>query len=114
MANKLDIVIMDRAQSSMFLVDITIPYDENLVRAETEKKRKYLVLVLAHEVTAMWHVESAEIIPTVISANGLIPVSLAHHLRRLGFRGNSLAAKMQKVLLLDSARIVRRLLSLSP
>ncbi|CAH2237857.1 jg14825 [Pararge aegeria aegeria] len=45
---------MDRAQSRVFLVDITIPYDENLVRAETEKKRKYLDP--AHEVTAMWHV----------------------------------------------------------
>ncbi|CAH2244279.1 jg7746 [Pararge aegeria aegeria] len=101
---------MDRAQSRVFLVDITIPYDDNLVRAETQKKRKYLDL--AHEVTAMWHVESAEIIPIVISANGLIPVRLAHHLRRLGFRSNSLAAKMQKVVLLDSTRIVRRFLSL--
>ncbi|CAH2234313.1 jg7452 [Pararge aegeria aegeria] len=34
LANKPDIVIMDRAQSRVFLVDITIP---NLVRAETEK-----------------------------------------------------------------------------
>ncbi|CAH2227750.1 jg25004 [Pararge aegeria aegeria] len=83
---------MDRAQSRVFLEDIMIPYDENLVRAETEKKRKFLDL--AHEVTAMWHVESAESIPIVISANGLIPVNLVHHLRRLGFRGNSLAAKM--------------------
>ncbi|XP_052744232.1 trypsin, alkaline C-like [Bicyclus anynana] len=68
LANKPDIVVLDRAQSRVFLVDITIPYDENLVRAETEKKRKYLDLAL--EVTAMWHVESTEIIPIVISANG--------------------------------------------
>ncbi|CAH2059309.1 unnamed protein product, partial [Iphiclides podalirius] len=46
-ANKPDIVLMDRAQSRVFLVDITIPYDENLVKAETDKKTKYLDL--AHE-----------------------------------------------------------------
>ncbi|XP_052738597.1 uncharacterized protein LOC112058219 [Bicyclus anynana] len=34
LANKPDIVVLDRAQSRVFLVDITIPYDENLVRAE--------------------------------------------------------------------------------
>ncbi|CAH2227191.1 jg14595 [Pararge aegeria aegeria] len=103
---------MDRAQSRVFLVDITIPYDESLVRSETEKKRKYLDNSLTRS-RGYRHV-AREIIPIVISANGLIPVSVAHHLRRLGFRGNSLAAKMQKVVLLDSARIVRRFLSLSP
>lgn len=46
-----------------------------------------------------------EVILIVISTNGLIPVSLAHHLRRLGFFGNSLVAKMQKAVGLDSARI---------
>ncbi|CAH2094527.1 unnamed protein product [Euphydryas editha] len=112
LANKPDIVVMDRAQSRVFLVDITIPHDENLVKAETEKKRKYLDL--AHEIVDMWGVDSTEIIPIVISANGLIPVSLAHHLRQLGIRDGSLAARMQKAVLLDSARIVRRFLSLQP
>ncbi|CAH2094526.1 unnamed protein product [Euphydryas editha] len=112
LANKPDIVVMDRAQSRVFLVDITIPHDENLVKAETEKKRKYLDL--AHEIVDMWGVESTEIIPIVISANGLIPVSLAHHLRQLGICDGSLAARMQKAVLLDSARIVRRFLSLQP
>ncbi|CAH2084520.1 unnamed protein product [Euphydryas editha] len=112
LANKPDIVVMDRAQSRVFLVDITIPHDENLVKAETDKKRKYLDL--AHEIVDMWGVDSTEIIPIVISANGLIPVSLAHHLRQLGIRDGSLAARMQKAVLLDSARIVRRFLSLQP
>ncbi|CAH2052194.1 unnamed protein product, partial [Iphiclides podalirius] len=111
-ANKPDIVLMDRAQSRVFLVDITIPYDENLVKAETDKKTKYLDL--AHEVTDMWGGVPTEIIPIVVSANGLIPVSLSKHLRRLGLRDGSLQAQMQKAVLLDTARIVRRFLSLSP
>ncbi|CAH2075369.1 unnamed protein product, partial [Iphiclides podalirius] len=105
-ANKPDIVVMDRAQSRVFLVDITIPYDENLVKAETDKKTKYLDL--AHEVTDMWGGVPTEIIPIVVSANGLIPISLSKHLRRLGLRDGSLQAQMQKAVLLDTARIVRR------
>lgn len=110
LANKPDIVLMDRAQSRVFLVDITIPHDENLVKAETEKRRKYLDL--AHEVTDMWGVASTEIIPVVLSVNGLIPKTLKTNLRQLGFRGSSLPARMQKAVLLDTARIVRRFLSL--
>ncbi|CAG5021060.1 unnamed protein product [Parnassius apollo] len=112
LANKPDIVLMDRAQSRIFLVDITIPYDENLVKAETDKQTKYLDL--AHEVTDMWGGLPTEIIPVVVSANGLIPVSLSGHLRQLGLRGGPLQVQMQKAVLLDTARIVRRFLSLSP
>ncbi|KPJ04437.1 hypothetical protein RR46_01902 [Papilio xuthus] len=42
------------------LVDVTIPHDENLVKAEKEKVLKYLDL--AHEVTAMWRMKSTTII----------------------------------------------------
>ncbi|CAK1604623.1 unnamed protein product [Parnassius mnemosyne] len=112
LANKPDIVLMDRAQSRIFLVDITIPYDENLVKAETDKVTKYLDL--AHEVTGMWGGLPTEIIPVVVSANGLIPVSLPGYLRRLGLRDGPLQAQMQKAVLLDTARFVRRFLSLSP
>ncbi|XP_022836903.1 uncharacterized protein LOC111364281, partial [Spodoptera litura] len=82
LANKPDIVLMDQTESRVFLVDITIPYDENLVRAEADKKTKYLDL--AHEVTDMWRVVSTEIIPVVVSVNGLVPKSLSKHLERLG------------------------------
>ncbi|CAG4996135.1 unnamed protein product [Parnassius apollo] len=110
LANKPDIVLMDRAQSRIFLVDTTIPYDENLVKAEIDKQTKYL----AHEMTDKWGGLPTEIIPVVVSANGLIPVSLSGHLRRLGLRGGPLQVQMQKAVLLDTARIVRRFLSLSP
>ncbi|KAA5634464.1 hypothetical protein F3G63_34945 [Pseudomonas aeruginosa] len=90
-------------------MDITIPYDENLVRAEADKKTKYLDL--AHEVTDMWRVVSTEIIPVVVSVNGLVPKSLSKHLERLGLNKKSVVAQMQKAVLLDNARIVRRFLS---
>jgi hypothetical protein len=87
------------------LVDITIPHDEK------DKASKYLDL--AHEVTAMWDVNSTIIVPIVVSANGLIAKSLDHHLKRLSLDG-WIKGRIQKAVLLDSARIVRRFLSLPP
>lgn len=108
--NKPDLVLVDREQSRVFLVDVTIPHDENLVKAERDKFAKYLEL--ADEVTEMWGVASAEIIPVVVSTNGLVPTSLHSHLRRLGVRDGPVVSSMQKAVLLDNARIVRRFLSL--
>lgn len=53
--NKPDIVIVDWSHRRAVLVDITMPHDENLVKAEKDKLSKYFDL--AHEVTAMWDVD---------------------------------------------------------
>ncbi|XP_063619204.1 uncharacterized protein LOC134792018 [Cydia splendana] len=110
-ANKPDIVIIDRSQRRAVLVDITIPHDENLVKAEKDKSSKYLDL--AHEITAMWDVDSTIIVPIVVSVNGLIAKSLDQHLERLSL-GGWIKGQMQKAVILDTARIVRRFLSLQP
>ncbi|RVE44451.1 hypothetical protein evm_010855 [Chilo suppressalis] len=47
-ANRPDIVLTDRLKRQAVLIDITIPHDENLVKAEKDKLSKYLDL--AHEV----------------------------------------------------------------
>ncbi|XP_063544493.1 uncharacterized protein LOC134752733 [Cydia strobilella] len=86
-ANKPDIVIIDRSQRRAVLVDITIPHDENLVKAEKDK--------------------------SIVSANGLIAKSLDQHLERLSL-GGWIKGQMQKAVILDTARIVRRFLSLRP
>ncbi|CAB0030643.1 unnamed protein product, partial [Trichogramma brassicae] len=103
-ANKPDIVLTDRLTRQAILVDITIPHDENLVKAEKDKLTKYLDL--AHEVTAMWDVDSTIIVPIVVSANGLIAKSLDQHLKRLSLDG-WVKGQIQKAVLLDTARIVR-------
>lgn len=47
-ANKPNILIVNGPQSSVFLVDVTVPHDESLFKAQTEKR-----LDLAHDVTHM-------------------------------------------------------------
>ncbi|KAJ0170136.1 hypothetical protein K1T71_014064 [Dendrolimus kikuchii] len=110
-ANKPDIVIIDRSARRTMLVDISIPHDCNLVKAETDKLTKYLDL--AHEITAMWHMDSTIIVPIVVSVNGLIAKSLDRHLERLSL-GKWVKGQMQKAVLLSTARIVRKFLSLEP
>ncbi|CAH2209519.1 jg17517 [Pararge aegeria aegeria] len=79
-ANRPDIVIVDRSVRRA-IIDDTIPHDDNLVKAEKEKVSKYLDR--AHEITAMWKVESTVIVPIVVSVNGLLAKSFDQHLKKL-------------------------------
>ncbi|CAB3220135.1 unnamed protein product [Arctia plantaginis] len=108
-ANKPDIVVIDRLERRAMIVDITIPHDDNLLKAEKDKQVKYLDL--AHEIVDMWDVDSAIVVPIVISAHGLVAKSLDQHLQRLAL-GSWIKGLMQKAVLLDTARIVRKFLSL--
>ncbi|KAA5618058.1 hypothetical protein F3H11_34520 [Pseudomonas aeruginosa] len=108
-ANKPDIVIIDRSarrhhhhhhQGVMYL---------HLVKAEKDKLIKYLDL--AHETTAMWHVDSTIIVPIVVSVHGLIAKSFDQHLKKLSL-SSWVKGLIQKAVILDTARIVRRFLTL--
>ncbi|CAH2267649.1 jg15258 [Pararge aegeria aegeria] len=85
--------------------------DDNLVKAEKEKVSKYLDL--AHVITAMWSVESTVIVPIVVSVNGLPAKSFDQHLKKLSL-GFWIKGRIQKAVDLETARIVRRFLTLEP
>ncbi|CAH2243562.1 jg12873 [Pararge aegeria aegeria] len=110
-ANRPDIVLVDRSVRRAIIVDITIPHDDNLVKAEKEKVSKYLDL--AHEITAMWNVESTVVVPIVVSVNGLLAKSFDQHLKKLSL-GCWIKGRIQKAVVLETARIVRRFLTLEP
>ncbi|CAH2230236.1 jg19990 [Pararge aegeria aegeria] len=110
-ANRPDIVLVDRSVRRAIIVDITIPHDDNLVKAEKEKVSKYLDL--AHEITAMWSVESTVVVPIVVSVNGLLAKSFDQHLKKLSL-GCWIKGRIQKAVVLETARIVRRFLTLEP
>ncbi|XP_045491078.1 uncharacterized protein LOC123690961 [Colias croceus] len=65
-------------------------------------------------VVEMWGGVSAEIIPIVVSTNGLVPTSLKQYLRRLDLPVKPMTVGIQRAVLLDNARIVRRFLTQSP
>lgn len=90
-------------------MDITIPYDENVVKAERDKIAKYLDL--SFEYSQIWRIERPSIVPIVISTNGVVPKTLKKHLESLEL-GVWLEGHMQRAVLLANARIVRKFLSM--
>ena len=61
-ANRPDIVLVDRVVRRAVI--ITIPHDDNLVKAQKEILSKYFDL--AHEITAMWDVNATIIVIRVV------------------------------------------------
>jgi hypothetical protein len=108
-ANRPDIVLIDRSKCVTYIIDVTIPHDENLEKANRDKILKYLDL--AHEIKDMWRTPTVIIVPIVISTNGLIPNNLDANLRKIGIYGG-LKFLMQKAVLLSTCRTLRKFLSL--
>ena len=68
---------------------------------------------MAHEFVDMWDVDSAIIVPIVVSANGFIAKSfIEQHLKKL-LLGSWIKDLIQKAVLLDSARMARKFLALN-
>ncbi|KAI5706347.1 hypothetical protein M8J75_007208 [Diaphorina citri] len=85
----------------------------------TEKRRKYTDL--AEEVMNLWNMNKVTVIPIVLSASGVIPPivlsatgvipkDLHKSLKTLALN-NNLGKLMQKAVVLNTTRIVRRFLS---
>ncbi|CAH2226644.1 jg22799 [Pararge aegeria aegeria] len=86
---------------------ITIPHDDNL------KRKKYLnILTLLTKLSAMWSVESIVIVPVVVPVNDLVAKSFNQNLKKLSL-GCCIKDLIQKVVL-ETARIVRRFVTLEP
>ncbi|CAH2093830.1 unnamed protein product [Euphydryas editha] len=75
-----------------------------------EETEGFVFVIQDQKIVDMWSVEYVEIIPIVISATGLISVSLAYNLKQLRISDGSLVARMQRAVLLNSAMIVCRFL----
>ncbi|CAH2240243.1 jg1800 [Pararge aegeria aegeria] len=76
---------------------------EFVIPTEKEKVSKYWDL--AHEITAMWNVESTVVVPIVVSVNGLLAKSFDQHLKKLSL-GCWIKGRIQKAVVLETARII--------
>jgi hypothetical protein len=64
---------MNKKTKNTFLIDIGVPNTHNLAKTVTDKQNKYQKL--ANEICAVWKQNTAQVIPLVISATGLIAKS---------------------------------------
>lgn len=108
--NRPDIVLRNKSTKTAFLIDIAVPNNHNVESTIVEKERKYIEL--KDEVKRLWSLETVTIVPIVISATGLIPQNLQPNLELLGINKNVFRL-LQKAVILNTTRIVRKFLSIN-
>ncbi|KAI5725072.1 hypothetical protein M8J77_010587 [Diaphorina citri] len=107
-ANRPDIVLVDKNEKTVKLIDIAHPVDHNILHSTATKIHKYQDLAI--EIRNMWDMTSVEVIPVVMSTNGLIHPSFYTHTKKIDLP-QYLVHKIQKSVLLENCRLLRRFLS---
>ena len=103
-ANRPDIVLKDKARKKVWLIDVTIPNNNNWKAKHAEKLSKYSQLAIA--IRQQWGMVSVRTLPVVISSTGPIPRELHKILKELDVN-DKLWRPMQKAVILATTRIVR-------
>lgn len=106
-ANRPDIIVKNKSDRTCHLIDVAVPADKNTSVKTVEKLSKYKDLEI--EVSRMWKLR-ANTIPVIIGALGLIPKSSDLYLGALPCRVSKY--ELQKIGLLGTAHILRRVLSI--
>lgn len=106
-ANRPDIIIHNRKKHECLLVDVAVPADVNVSKKEVEKMSKYKDLEI--EIARMWKTKT-KVIPVVVGALGTTSTEFIKHLDRLPFK--VCPDQIQKITLLGTAHILRKVLSI--
>ncbi|XP_078357225.1 uncharacterized protein LOC144642106 [Oculina patagonica] len=105
-ANRPDIVIKDHKTKTCKFIDMAVPSDRNTSVKVTEKLSKYKDLEI--ETSRIWGMRM-ETIPVIIGALGAIKKGLESYIGRIP--GQISISELQKITLLGTAHILRRVLS---
>ena len=108
-ARRPDIVVIDKKNKRVQIIDISVPADHRIQEKENEKVNKYQDLRI--EIERLWEMKTTTV-PVVIGSLGAIPAQLKEQLKRLGIKCCNIA-NIQKSVLLGTAHIIRKVLQLS-
>ena len=106
-ANKPDIIVKDKKEKRCMIIDMAVPSEYNTSVKVTEKLSKYKDLEI--EISRMWGMKT-ETIPVVIGSLGLMKKGLEKFSDRIP--GNIDLNTVQKIALLGTAHILRKILSM--
>jgi len=106
-ARRPDIVVIDKCQKLVQIIDVAVPLDSNVSAKEVEKIEKYKDLSV--ELTALWNMK-CEVIPLVIGSLGCITRMLENYLQRLTINKFCTLEMLQRTAVLGSSFILRRYL----
>ena len=101
-ANRSDIVVKDKKNSTCFFIDISMPSDRNISEKVFEKFSKYKDLEI--EVQKMWHLKTKTLL-VVVGALGLIEKGTQDFLDQIP--GKPSLQEVQKIVLYSTAHILR-------
>ena len=107
-ARRPDIVLVDKTNKEVKIIDIAVPGDSRVKEKELEKLEKYQYL--REEIGHVWQMRSATVVPVVIGALGVISDKFEKHIKKLGVK--IATDVIQKTALLGAARILRKVLSI--
>ena len=107
-ANRPDLIVINDAEKTCLLIDVSVPLDSNIVSKFAEKKLKYHPLKL--ELERLWKV-SVVIVPVIIGALGCMTVSLPDSLKTLGCGS---AREVQALAIKGTVAILRQVLGWRP
>lgn len=105
--NKPDITLFDNENKTCMIIEFTIPADDNILKAYTEKSIKYGDL--AFQLKELYNLKTISILPMIISVNGLVEAHLLENTKRLCLEPAVVSAS-QKQVILFTTRIVRKIL----
>ena len=106
-ANRPDIVVKDKRNSTCLLIDMSVPTDKTVSAKVFEKLSKYKDLEI--EIEKMWQLKTTTI-PVVVGALGLIKKGTIDYLKKIP--GEPSLSEIQKIVLNSTAHILRRALSI--
>ena len=103
-----DIVFIDKKEREVVKIDVSIPGDDRVKDNELEKLEKYQLL--KDETVKVWRMRKVIVVPVVIEALGAVSVNFKEHMKRIGV--NARLEVIQKIALLGTTKILRKVLSL--
>lgn len=107
-ANRPDIILVDKQNKATYLIDVAIPNSHNLTKAYNEKIRKYTNL--REEIKRIWRQREVQIVPIILSATGIIPKNLFASLELLTLP-RDIYTRLQKEAILGTCHLTRRFMN---
>ena len=105
--NRPHIVVRNHNDKTCFVIDMSVPSYNNVSHKIFEKLSKYKDLEIV--VTKMWHLKTT-ILPVVIGALGMVTNTAPNYI--LQIPGSRSLTELQKVTLIGTAHILRKILSI--
>lgn len=102
-----DLTLWHKRERKVWLIDFAVVVVNNLQSTYQTKMQKYAEL--ARIVKEQWRVERVEVIPIIIAATGIVPVSLKKSLKLLNLN-ESIIIEIQKIAILKTCSTLRKVL----